>query len=953
MYIKKLIVHGFKSFPKKTEIPFSPGINVILGPNGSGKSNISDAICFVLGRLSIKSLRAAKAENLIFFGTKNIPPSKEASVEIILDNSKKIFSIDKEEISIKRIVRKNGQSVYKINNETKTRQEVLNLLSQAGIDPNGFNIILQGEIQNFVMMHPEERRKIIEEVAGISVYESKKEKSLNELAKTEEKLKEVNSILKERTLYLNNLEKERQQALKYKNLEEKIKILKGSIINQNLINKKKELKKIEFEINSKFNEKEKKKKELFDLEEKKTNFSRKIEEINEKIQSESGTEQEKINQQIANLRAEIAVLSVKLENITNKIINIKTEKKEITERINNLEQQINSLKKEPLSKEKNKIDIEKKKKELEKLEEKLKEINRQKNKIEFLKGKLLEKEKILKDLEKEGNSLLSEIEKISLQIKNEKLDENILEIIKKEIFDFDKKIKNLENEIFNNEKKLLKNKIRLEDQEKIVKEIENYDVCPVCKTIITKEHINKIREEIDPIKKEIEKEIFYIENSLENSKKEKETLVKNKEEKEKEKREIEKEIEKIKQLKNKKKLLENIEEKIKNLKSEIESIDKEIKLLEEENKKFSGIEEKISFLRIEIQELNLFSKENLDAEILFKERELERLKIDLKKTIREEEESSQEILEIEKMLSLKNKELLEKKKEEEIIIKKHKKLIEEKEDLIKKIKDIEFNSFSLKNLIQSIESSENELKIEKARINAEIENLENEIVEYSNLKFINLPKEKLFEKLEKTKEEISKIGSVNLRAIDVYDSIKKEYESIKEKADTIIKEKENILKVIKEIDSKKKKVFLKTLKEINEIFSRNFSQLSDKGQVFLELENKKDPFEENSGIIVIIKTGHGKYLDVKSLSGGEQTLVALSLIFAIQEYKPYYFYLLDEIDAALDKRNSERLATLLNKYMQKGQYIVITHNDEVINKATNLYGVSMHEGTSKIISLKV
>ena len=96
-----------------------------------------------------------------------------------------------------------------------------------------------------------------------------------------------------------------------------------------------------------------------------------------------------------------------------------------------------------------------------------------------------------------------------------------------------------------------------------------------------------------------------------------------------------------------------------------------------------------------------------------------------------------------------------------------------------------------------------------------------------------------------------------------------------------------------------------------------------------------------------------KRFDISSLSGGEQTLVALSLIFAIQELKPYHFYILDEIDAALDKRNSERLAGLLKKYMQKGQYIVITHNDEIITNASNLYGVSMHEGVSKLISLKL
>jgi len=168
-YVKKLVMHGFKSFVRKTELPFSQGINVILGPNGSGKSNISDALCFVLGRLSIKSMRAAKAKNLIFLGNHVAAPSKEASVEIIFDNSDNTFAIDRAEISLKRIVRKNGQSIYKINNEIKTRQEILTLLAQAGIDPNGFNIILQGEIQNFVRMHTEERRKIIEEVSGISV----------------------------------------------------------------------------------------------------------------------------------------------------------------------------------------------------------------------------------------------------------------------------------------------------------------------------------------------------------------------------------------------------------------------------------------------------------------------------------------------------------------------------------------------------------------------------------------------------------------------------------------------------------------------------------------------------------------------------------------------------------------------------------------------------------------
>ena len=149
-------MQGFKSFVRKTELPFASGINVIVGANGSGKSNVSDALCFVLGRLSIKSLRAAKAGNLIFLGSKAAAPAKEAIVEIVIDNSDRTFSVDNDEISIKRIVRRNGQSIYRINSETKTRQDVLSLLNMGGIDPNGFNIVLQGEIQNFFVLGSEQ-----------------------------------------------------------------------------------------------------------------------------------------------------------------------------------------------------------------------------------------------------------------------------------------------------------------------------------------------------------------------------------------------------------------------------------------------------------------------------------------------------------------------------------------------------------------------------------------------------------------------------------------------------------------------------------------------------------------------------------------------------------------------------------------------------------------------------
>ncbi|VVB83064.1 Chromosome partition protein Smc [uncultured archaeon] len=278
-------------------------------------------------------------------------------------------------------------------------------------------------------------------------------------------------------------------------------------------------------------------------------------------------------------------------------------------------------------------------------------------------------------------------------------------------------------------------------------------------------------------------------------------------------------------------------------------------------------------------------------------------------------------------------------------------MISDRDALQKKIRDNEIEISKNQNISYNLEQEMNNLKIDSARVNAEIENFETEMLDFPNVEIIKANKETLSEKLSRAQELLSQIGSVNLRSLEVYDSIKKEYDLIKEKVEVISKEKEGIMKIIHEIDIKKKKTFMNTINALNEIFSANFSQLSQKGQVSLDLEDPREPF--NGGVNITVKMGHGKYFDVKSLSGGEQTLVALSLIFAIQELKPYYFYIFDEIDAALDKRNSERLGELLKKYMKKGQYIVITHNDEVMANSTNLYGISMSEGISKIISLRM
>ncbi len=950
-YIKKLVMHGFKSFPRKTEIPFTSGINVILGPNGSGKSNVSDALCFVLGRLSVKSMRAAKAKNLIFMGTKAASPAKEASVEMIFDNSDNAFSINDKEISIKRIVRRNGQSIYKINNQTKTRQEILGLLAQAGIDPNGFNIILQGEIQNFVRMHTEERRKIIEEVSGISIYESRKEKSLKELNRTENKLKDVLSILRERTSYLNNLEKEREQALRYKKYQEDIKKFKASILTHDLNKKQKHASSIDDNIEKKNKEIEKVKKTIVNIQAVIKNLEEKVKTIDSKITESTGLEQEKLNSEIATLRADLEGLKVRIENNETKLNSLKKSKVELENSIRDNELELKTLQKESPSLAKKEKELKTKKQKLDELEEQRKKFYTTRSELKSIRERFDDKRSILQNYKNESDFLIKQIDSAVNDLFDKKTSIEILDNLrielaqKKEFFeDLILKERELDKISFANE-------AEIEKQRKMIEKISKMDICPLCKSKITKDHISTIHSEVNSEVKKLEDKISISDSDLTTIQTNRDML---KQEIEKISQEISKrenDLNKISSINEKKSQIKALQEKINLAQGELQGLEKIKQKLEKDFENYSGVEEKYDKFSIEMQEISMRTTENINSEISFKQRELERAKISIKQNAREVQDITEELEKLKESFNEKQRKLNEKRKQDEELTRKHHTMLKDKDFCNQKIRENEQQFSIKKNIIYNIEQEINNFKVEKARFSAEIENFETELLEFPNVEIIKQSREVLQERFNKTQATLNNMGNVNMRSLEVYDEIKKEYQAVQSRVEIIEKEKNSILRIIHEIDIKKKKSFMKTFEELNTIFSRNFASISEKGQVFLELENKKDPFD--GGVGIVVKTGHGKYFDVTSLSGGEQTMVALSLIFAIQELNPYCFYILDEIDAALDKRNSGRLAGLLQKFMRKGQYLVITHNDEIITNATNLFGVSMHDGVSKIVSLKV
>jgi len=168
----------------------------------------------------------------------------------------------------------------------------------------------------------------------------------------------------------------------------------------------------------------------------------------------------------------------------------------------------------------------------------------------------------------------------------------------------------------------------------------------------------------------------------------------------------------------------------------------------------------------------------------------------------------------------------------------------------------------------------------------------------------------------------------------------------------LVEEKIDVVSLMDQIEHNKKEKFLETLHQLYEHFSEIFKTLYTKGVAELELEDPENPF--NGGLHIKVKLTGTKLMDIRSLSGGEKTMTALAFIFAIQEHNPATFYILDEVDAALDKRNASKLATLVKKYSDRAQYVVISHNDNVIAQAHNLYGISMGEhGVSGVVSLQL
>ena len=250
MYLKSIKAYGFKSFADKTEINFEKNINGIVGPNGSGKSNIVDAVRWVLGEQSVKSLRGDTSTDVIFSGSKSRKALNSASVTLTFDNEDKHLQTNYSEVSIKRVMYRTGENEYFLNNEHCRLKDITSLFTDSGADKEAFNIISQGKIDEIISTKPQDRRLIFESAAGVLKYKKRKTEALKKLDRTNSNINRVNDIINELKINLEPLRKQSQDAKKYLELKEELKEIDISLITYDITNLNNKLQKTKTNIDT-------------------------------------------------------------------------------------------------------------------------------------------------------------------------------------------------------------------------------------------------------------------------------------------------------------------------------------------------------------------------------------------------------------------------------------------------------------------------------------------------------------------------------------------------------------------------------------------------------------------------------------------------------------------------------------------------------------------------------
>ena len=976
MYLKEIVASGFKSFADKLDIKLDDKTTCIVGPNGSGKSNVVDAVKWVLGEQSVKTLRGeGSMSDVIFSGSKSRNPLNVASVELIFDNSDHFLNVPYTELSIKRRVYRSGENEYYLNGEKCRLKDISNLLLDTGMGKESFNIISQGEVDKILSNSPNDRRVIFEEAAGILKYKKRKEEALRKLDRTHNNIDRVNDIIGELETQVEPLKEQSEKAKIY--LENKkgldnyeVALLAYDIENLNIdLNRvKQEKEKLEKEVMTLSNETSssdakdlEEANKIEKLEKEQTSLQRRLLEVTEmveKINGEKNLLQEKKKQQKGQSEIEEELRSTleqkkKLEGYLEKLqkeiefIVLDSKKKEesgqeISKHLDTEKKKKNMLLSDFSSHEQSIISIEHKinslKREIEEggdLPNSVRKVlNSSLSGIHNTLGNLLSTEdKYVKALNiaisANKNFIITSDEPSAKKainylkdnhlgratffpltvINSRYVDKDSLKLLEKEegfigilsdLIDYDKRYQNI-----------------IENQLGTVIISKDLDSATHLSHLVNKRYkVVSLDGDVVNVGGSLTGGSIYQAKSVILLKQDLKRLIEQKEVLELELKEIKTELETVEQemqkIEDKEFIISKekvtMKEKYENKQAEI---NEQKRLLEDINKTWST--------------LNAMSNNALsekEQELIERYHALSAEKATLQVTIEQIRNDIEE-------LRRKNEERIASDKLKNNTLRNLEKDLHEKEVLENRIE------IKMDTMLETL-NSDYELTFEKAKATTHLD----------------VDPEEARQKVNSYKATIKRLGMVNLAAIEEYERVNTRYEFLTKQKEDLLKAEDTLLEIMNEMDDVMKEEFSNTFTQISKEFKQVFKELFGGGNAELKLTDPNNLL--TTGVEIVASPPGKKLTTISLLSGGEKTLTAISLLFAILNVRTVPFCLFDEVEAALDEANVSEFGKYLNHYKNKTQFLIITHKKKTMEYANTLYGITMQEsGVSKLVSVKL
>lgn len=977
MYLKEIRTSGFKSFADKITINLTSGISGIVGPNGSGKSNIVDAIRWVLGEQSVKQLRGEGAmSDVIFSGSKSRKAANLASVTLVFDNTDKYLPIDYSEVQIKRCIYKTGENEYYLNNEKCRLKDIQDLLVDTGVNKESFNIISQGDIGAILSNKPEDRRIIFESAANVLKYRKRKDEALRKLDRTHDNMTRINDIILEIESNLKPLEKQSDNAKKYLENKEKLDSIEVSLIVSEVESMNTEYQENKLKVSNLTNEltlmetdnstflasseklkleQTKNNEELFEMQNKLNTITKEAEELKGKKnliteRQKYNASDTKVHDNLVNIKENILRKENEIFASNNNITMIKKKLDEVNLTYDDIIFKFNKLKEIHDALENDMLTQNRLENETKYKIEMLKTSIENNSSLPYAVKCVLDNPKLtgihgtiaslieVDDLYAtaistalaSASSYIVTADELAAKdavnyLKINKFGRATffpINIIKEGYIDNETlRILRLENDFID----VASNLVRYESTyDRIIKN-------RLGTTIIVKDldSANSIARKISYRYKvvSLDGELVHTGGAITGG------VIKNQTNIITQKHDLNYNCE----------LLRKLQEKRKEKEEKINIEDNKYKVYD--NLKNKTLDEKT---KLEASyNYELLKKSSLEKELDNLKEEVNNIKGLINNTLSKEEEKIVE-------------EFYEKERQRqslELNVNNIKAIINSNNETIE---DMEKESRLNNSLYYKKKDELKYLEIKVNRLDVMLDNLLNTLTEdysitYEKAKenyFLDMDKKEARQIVDKCRAEIKRLGEVNLGAIEEYERVKTRHEFLTNQRNDLEKAEDTILEIIKELDDIMKEKFINTFNEIKEKFKEVFKKLFGGGNAELSLTDPDD----------ILKTGidikalpPGKTLKhISLLSGGEKTLTAIALLFAILEVRPVPFCVLDEVEAALDEVNVDNFGKFLNEFKKKTQFIVITHKKKTMEYADCLYGITMQEsGVSKLVSVKL